>query len=155
MNEKGRKETVMDWQAFWLTLRLSALVAAILVVGGTSGRLLDHLLALALEVSAGSGLCLAHRAASDGARLLRSGGAGTAQPPGTGLANAHRSHPGVHFRRPGHRFHPVQPSVCGAAFRGLVRGGGSRGCWRLRRPWELRGSGHFFASFCLCPVREW
>jgi molybdate transport system permease protein len=31
---KGREETLMDGQAFWLTVRLSALVAAILVVMG-------------------------------------------------------------------------------------------------------------------------
>src|SRR6478736_2924578 len=34
MNERGREETLMDGQAFWLTVRLSALVAAILVVIG-------------------------------------------------------------------------------------------------------------------------
>src|SRR6266852_4335228 len=65
--------------------------------GGASSGVLDRVFTLALEISRGSCLWLAHRTASHRIGFLCPGGAGAAQPPGTRLASADRSHAGVHF----------------------------------------------------------
>src|SRR5271170_4297298 len=64
--------------------------------GGAADRLLDRLLALAVEVSDGSGGRLADRAAADGAGILCSGSAGITQSAGTLVAVADRAHVGVY-----------------------------------------------------------
>ena len=115
----------MDWQAFWLTIRLSALVAAILVVLGlpvafwiTYSRWRWKFLAEAVFA-----LPIVLPPTVLGFYILVA--LGTAQSAGTRLAGTYRTHPGVHLRRPGDRLDPVQFSVCGAALRSLVFGGGS------------------------------
>ena len=93
----------MDWQAFWLTARLAALVAAVLVVVGlpvaywiTYSRWRWKFIA---EADFALPIVLPH-----GAWFLCAGRAGTAQPTGTWLGSAHGSHAGLYLRRLGHRF---------------------------------------------------
>ena len=79
----------MDWQAFWLTVRLAVLVAALLAGLGIADCLLDHLFALALEISRRGRSRAAHRIAADRAGFLCAAGAGTAQSAGAGMASTY------------------------------------------------------------------
>ncbi len=114
----------MDWQAFWLTIRLSALVAAILVVLGlpvafwiTYSRWRWKFL-----VEAVFALPIVLPPTVLGFYVLVA--LGPHSPLGRGWQATYRTHPGVHLRRPGDRFDSVQFSVRGAALRRFVFGCG-------------------------------
>jgi hypothetical protein len=114
----------MDWQAFWLTIRLSMLVAAILLVVGlpvacwiTYSRWRWKFLAEAV-------FALPIVLPPTVLGFLYPGRARAAQSVGTRLGGAHWSHSGVYLRRPADWLDPVQLSIRGAAVRGFVRGRG-------------------------------
>ena len=145
----------MDWQAFWLTVRLSALVAAILVVMGlpvaywiTYSRWRWKFLAEAVFA-----LPIVLPPTVLGFYVLVA--LGPHSPLGRGWEALTGSHPGVYLRRPGDRLDRVQSSRsrCSLSRPRLRRW--IRGWWRLRRPWELPESGHSFASSCLCRSPAW
>ncbi len=87
----------MNWQAFWLTFRLASLVAVNWWILGSPHRLLDRLLALALEVPRRSGRRLADCAASYRTRLLCSGGARHPQSAGPLVGFPDWPYPGVYL----------------------------------------------------------
>src|SRR5207248_6000034 len=92
----------------------------------TAYRLLDHLLALALEVSRRSRRCAPYRPTSDRARLLSADRAWTAQPTWALVASSNRPHARIYLRRPGDRLHHLQPAFRCAAFLSRV--------WHRRSP---------------------
>src|SRR5664279_3698591 len=70
-------------------------------------RLLDRILAPALEVSGGSGRGPAYRAPPDRAGILRARRARPAQPAGPLVDRAYWPHAGLHFHRTGDWFDPL------------------------------------------------
>src|SRR5207237_8670365 len=86
----------------------------------TAHRLLDHLLALALEVSRRSRRRPPHRPASNRARLLSADRAGPAPPTGALVASPNRPDAGIYLRRPGDRLHPLHPAMHCSALLSIV-----------------------------------
>ena len=87
-------------------------------------RLLDCLFSVALEVSGRDDRCAAYRASTNGAGLLRSSRARTAQPARPPVDIPHRTHTGIHLQRLGDRFHSLQPAIRRAALCRVIRRSG-------------------------------
>src|ERR1035441_8784282 len=134
-------ESMMDWLAIWLSMRLAACTTLILLAVGMPlaywlaflprrWEVLGGAGAAPLEVSGGGGGGASAGASADGAGVLHSAGDRTAQPGGRALRQADRRYAAVLVSGAAAGFGALQPAVHGAAHRVGVRGG----------RWETSGS---------------
>ena len=140
----------MDLQAFWLTIRLSALVAAILLVLGlpvafwiTYSRWRWKFLAEAVFA-----LPIVLPPTVLGFYVLVA--LGPRSPLGRGWEALTGSHSGIYLRRPGDRLDPVQFSVCGAAFCSLVCGCGFAAGGGFPDAGSFETPNFLSSAFCRC-----
>src|ERR1700732_3188025 len=88
---------------------------------GAADRLLDRVLALALEVSSRSSGRPTHRSTPNCARLLCPSRTRLTQPARTQLASADRAHAGIYFWRTRNWIYNLQPALCRPALRRVIR----------------------------------
>ena len=116
----------MDWQAFWLTIRLAVWVAVILAVFRPSHRVLACVFAMAWEVSDRSVGRSTHRLAAHRVGILCAGCARLAQSHRKVVDRPHLTSPGIYLRRPAGRVGDLQSAVHGAAAGGGILRRGSQ-----------------------------